>query len=125
LTLFHEREGEDPTTITFDEEKVGVIEKVLEHRGHIEKRSTLSFYVRWQGSRADSWISWEDNRNNLVIHDYLRRHGMGKIIPARYNPIPTSVEEVEDVVEDIASSKEVDRVVRSRVDKAISKRRRV
>ena len=98
LTRFLEREGEDPTQVTFDEEKVGVIEKVLEHRGHIERRSTLSFLVRWQGPRKDSWISWEDNRNNEIIHDYLKRHGMGRIIPLRHQEMPAPINEGEEVV---------------------------
>ena len=68
-----------------------VIDRILEHVGDVNKRSTLDFKVRWEGlpESADLWLEYKELRDTEALHTYLRANGLSKLIPAKFaEPIP-------------------------------------
>ena len=59
------------------------VEKILNHEGNEQLKSSLTFLVRWNGydSSFDTWESWKNLRLVDRLHDYLREHGMERHIP--------------------------------------------
>ena len=62
------------------------IEKILTHRGDKNKSGQLEFLVQWLGyeESKNSWEPWKALRDTEKLHDYLRLHGMAKLIPKKF-----------------------------------------
>jgi hypothetical protein len=72
-----------------------VIEAIKGHTGSAAVPSALTFIVKWIGypeaeNSVEPWSS-RDMQNNVVVHDYLRNHGMERLIPARFRSIRHTV----------------------------------
>ena len=52
---------------------VNNVEKILQHRGKINKKSSVEFLVRWEGYDPidDSWLHWDHLIHNETMHTYL------------------------------------------------------
>jgi hypothetical protein len=65
------------------------IEKILAMSGDIKKVSTLDFHVKWLGydDIFNLWLPWKDLRETEILHSYLRRNNLRKIILMKFiNP---------------------------------------
>jgi hypothetical protein len=72
-----------------------LVEKIISHRGTKSRKNDMTFRVRWlgYGPEHDSMAaSWRDLRTNFVLHEYLRTHGMGDIVPPEFQNIDPPAE---------------------------------
>jgi hypothetical protein len=79
-------ERTDPKEVAMHSSQEYVIESILEHEGDRNRRSTLSFKVRWlgYGPEHDSWEPYQYLRDTEQLHDYLRANRMTSLIPSKY-----------------------------------------
>jgi len=58
-----------------------VVERVIDMRGDVSKRSTLEFKIRWAGYNAtdDTWESWKDCRDAIAVQNFLVSHPDKKV----------------------------------------------
>jgi len=73
----------DPLKVAAADADEFIIEKVLDHEGDPNRKSTLDFLIKWEGydDSANLWIPWKEVRLNPKVHDYLLEHGLGRLIP--------------------------------------------
>lgn len=74
------------------------MDKIVDHRGDLTKKSTLAFKVRWlgYGEHHDTWEPWRNVRTNDALHAYLRSIDQEKLIPkACITPTPEATEAPE------------------------------
>ena len=73
----------DPAKIALADRFESVVEKILRHEGDVKRKSSLDFLVRWkdESPESDLWLPWKELRDNAVLHEYLREHNLGKLIP--------------------------------------------
>jgi len=65
------------------------VEAVEAHFGNFRKKKRLKFAVRWQGYGETTLEPWANIRDNSCLHEYLRRIGEGRHIPAKFaSPAP-------------------------------------
>ena len=76
----------DPQDIARRDRMEFFIEKILNHRGTIQKRKDLKFLVRWVGysDSDDTWEPYSALRNSIPLHSYLREKNLEQLIPPRY-----------------------------------------
>ena len=76
-------EHTDPSKVAQTDNLEFEVERILEHSGDVNKRSTLDFLVRWTGysEEHDLWLPYSELRNNAVLHSYLTEKGLVKLIP--------------------------------------------
>jgi hypothetical protein len=70
-----------------------VVEEIVNHKGVFKRKGSLTFEVKWLGfdSSQNTWESWDYMRNNVKLHEYLRKKGLQNHIPK--NLIHEDVEE--------------------------------
>jgi len=53
-----------------------VVEKILNHKGSVNRPSSMQLFVKWHGwdDSENSWISWRDNNNLAAIDTYLENN---------------------------------------------------
>ena len=75
--------GEEPQPEKIDTDEEFIVQTVITHRGNEKKKSTLEFYIKWQGYSAEhnSWITWFDARYVDKVHMYLTSKGLRHLIP--------------------------------------------
>ena len=63
----------DPLDIARRDHMEYFIDKILDHRGHIKKRSTLEFHVSWFGyaQESNTWEPYRNSRKSEPLHTYL------------------------------------------------------
>ncbi len=63
-----------------------VIERIMEHKGDLSKKSTLRFRVRWLGYQEsdDTWEPWSNLSKTEALHAYLRAIGQARHIPKQF-----------------------------------------
>ena len=84
LHPFHyDQETLDPKDIAMRDREEYVVEKVLEHEGNPDLKSSLKFLVKWKGydDKHNTWEPWKSVRLVDKLHDYLKEKGMRKLIP--------------------------------------------
>ncbi len=65
-----------------DYEDEFVVEKIISHEGNWNRKSLLTFTVKWVGYEvATPNQKWMDLRLNEKLHDYLRQQGHARLIP--------------------------------------------
>ena len=59
--------------------------KILEHRGDLRIRCTISFHIKWLGYNHDhnTWESYANLRDIKQLHKYLAAHKMQSLIPPK------------------------------------------
>ena len=59
------------------------VEKILNHEGKPELKSSMKFLVKWKGydDKHNTWEPWKSVRLVDKLHEYLIENGMRKIIP--------------------------------------------
>jgi hypothetical protein len=74
----------DPILIANKDEQMVNVESILEMKGNPHNsRSNLYFKVHWKGctEREDSWEPYSNLRHNSILHDFLIRNKLRKLIP--------------------------------------------
>ena len=74
----------DPLDIAHRDHMEYFIDKILDHRGNIKKRSTLEFHVSWLGYTQANWEPYKNLRNFQPLHTYLAEKNLLKLITPKY-----------------------------------------
>jgi hypothetical protein len=82
----YDSEVVDPRLVANKDQQFYDVEFILTHQGNVKRKSDLTFLVRWKGYAPsdDSWVKWEDLRNNLALHKYLRDNKLESLIPKKF-----------------------------------------
>jgi hypothetical protein len=86
LHPFHYDEANiDPKTIAARDNEEYTVGQILKHEGDPKHKGTMKFLVHWEGyddPKEHTWESWKNLRLVDKLHDYLKTHKMGHLIPA-------------------------------------------
>ena len=67
------------------------MEKVLNHKGSVDRPSSMQLFVKWHGwdDSENSWISWKDNNSLAAIDTYLDNNPevVAPVFTQRHRPI--------------------------------------
>ena len=76
----------NPLTVAQHNEQEFIVESILGHHGDRNRRSTLTFRVRWSGfdDSSDSWEPYKALMHVDKLHDYLRANKMKTLIPKEH-----------------------------------------
>jgi transposase InsO family protein len=78
----------NPYEIAMQDSGDRLLSAVLSHRGNSRKVNTLEFHVRYYSNDPniveEKWEKYHDIVNNVVLHQYLREHGMKTLIPKNH-----------------------------------------
>lgn len=76
----------DPKEVAWRDQDRFEVEKIVSHRGDMNRVSTLTFRVRWSGypPEEDTMEPWNSLRSNAALHEYLRRIGQASKIPREF-----------------------------------------
>ena len=79
----HDAMHSDPAKVAQTDDHEFDVEAILDHVGDPKRKSDMEFRVRWKGygSEDDDWLPWKALRDNIYLHQYLRRVGLAKLIP--------------------------------------------
>jgi hypothetical protein len=87
LKLFHyDPEYTDPIAVATSDDESFVVESIVRHFGDTKKASSLQFLVKWEGQDEsfNSWVDWKGLRNVGVLHEYLTKNKLKRLIPAEF-----------------------------------------
>ncbi len=82
--------------------KTWITEAVRDHRpkkkGRDLRRSRLQFLIKWEGypEEENTWEPWSNLRRNKHVHQYMRAHGMGSLIPKNLREVPEDTDSASD-----------------------------
>jgi hypothetical protein len=81
--FYDSRHGETPRETAVKNKGLYDVEEIVSHKGKATNKDSLQFFVKWAGySHEDNtWEPFATLKQNLFLHDYLRRHKMGYLIP--------------------------------------------
>jgi len=69
-----------PEDVAIKNNEMYVIEDIVSHQGSINFRKDVKFQVKLRGSSDTTWEPWENLRDNIVVHAYLRSNRMSSVI---------------------------------------------
>ena len=81
---------ESPEVVAMQDEEFEIVEKIVSHtpnKLHGTPKGKIFFYIKYKGdpeSKAPTKVSYENLRDNSVLHDYLTSIRAVSLIPARY-----------------------------------------
>ena len=76
----------DPAKVAqTDDVEFNTVSKLPTTLGGFHKRTTLEFLVRWKdyGEANNLWLPYQELRQNIKLHEYLRERGLHKLIPSK------------------------------------------
>jgi hypothetical protein len=78
---------EDARKISMVDKDEFLVEEIISHKGDIGRKTSLEFLVKWAGygSEYNTLEPWSNLRNNSVLHDYLRKNGLGRLVPNEFS----------------------------------------
>ena len=81
--FLYDQENLDPKEVAMRDKEEYVIEKILDHDGTPDLKSSMKFLVKWKGYSAkhNTWEPWKSVRLVDKLHDYLKGKGMKNLIP--------------------------------------------
>ena len=76
----------DPRLVANADHKVTDVERILEHRGSIKRKSQMKFKVRWAGQTEaeNTWEPWASLRTSHFLFQYLVSRNLKSLIPTRF-----------------------------------------
>jgi hypothetical protein len=77
----------NPEEVARADKQLRLVDKVLSHKGDPSKKTSMEFYIRWQGydDNHNSWEVWnKELRKDKVVHEYLIEHGMKNLISPEF-----------------------------------------
>ena len=81
--FYYHPESVDPKDVARRDVDEYYVERIIEHRGDVNRLRTLEFLVKWEGY-DESWNSWEPWKNlrlTEALHRYLIENGLRRILP--------------------------------------------
>ena len=87
LKAFHYEAGEvDPAVVAQTDSQEFEVENIVSHAGDPNKKGSLDFLVKWAGydDSQNTYVPWKELRNNPVLHEYLKTHGLKKLVPQEH-----------------------------------------
>ena len=81
---------ESPEVVAMQDEEFEIVEKIVSHtpnKQHGTPKGKIFFYIKYKGdpeSKTQTKVSYENLRDNSVLHDYLTSIRAVSLIPARY-----------------------------------------
>ena len=83
---YYHPELHNPREVALVDKQYFDVETILASRGKPTRKKSLYFQVKWAGKSKPNWEPWENLRNNLILHTYLRNRGgsWAKIIPKKF-----------------------------------------
>jgi len=95
---YYDKARTDPNTIALkDYVDMYIVERIINHQGKSNRRSSLSFEVKWEGYEETSWEPYNKLRDNQYLHNYLKENKMQQHIPKRYKNDNNNNSNNEDV----------------------------
>ena len=81
----------DPREIAYRDKQMYAVEAIRGHTGSRTQRAKMRFLVKWLGypEEENTWEPWAHIKDNRILHEYLREHKMGSLVPKRYAPPAT------------------------------------
>jgi hypothetical protein len=78
---------EDARKISMVDKDEFLVEEIVSHEGDIRRKTSLEFVVKWAGygSEHNTKEPWSNLRNNSALHDYLRKNGLGRLVPNEFS----------------------------------------
>jgi hypothetical protein len=63
------------------------VEKVLDMTGDPKKVTTIQFLIKWleYDDTHNTWEPWKEVRDFEILHTYLRKNNLTKIIPKKFS----------------------------------------
>lgn len=82
----YSHEFTDPKLVAYKDQQLFLVDHITQHAGVTSKPSSMDFKVRWAGlgEEFDLWLPWKELRNNIKLHEYLRTHGLQKLVPREH-----------------------------------------
>jgi hypothetical protein len=84
MKLFHFNPHQtDPTDVARRDYVEFFVEKIIDHKGHIKKLTSLEFLVKWSSydDTHNSWEPYANLRKTTALHTYLREKNLLSLIP--------------------------------------------
>ena len=80
----------DPVQVANADQNHFMVERIVQHRGHIRRKKTLFFETKWQGfpDSENTWLPYSELRDNIYLHDYLHANNLRHLIPKQHLPTP-------------------------------------
>ena len=65
------------------------IETILEHRGDLQRKTSLASLVKWLGysDEHNSWTSYANLRDTEKLHEYLTANNLQRLIPKKFTSV--------------------------------------
>ena len=84
----------DPLDIARRDQMDFFIEKISDHRGKLNHRKLLQFFVSWMryDQSYDSWEPYANLRDSDHLHSYLREKKLTQLIPSKFRQVNHSPE---------------------------------
>jgi len=82
--FYYDPSETDLVLIANKDKQLAIVESILEMNGNPHgSRKDLMFKVHWKGrtERDDSWEPYTNLRHNSILHEYLLRHKLKKLMP--------------------------------------------
>ena len=76
----------DPVDIARRDRMEFFIEKILDHRGNLSRKTEIQFLVKWFGydEQSDSWEPYANLRDSAQLHTYLLEKSLQRLIPIKF-----------------------------------------
>lgn len=73
----------NPSTVAQIDKREFTIDRILDHRGDVKRKSTLEFLVRWEGysEEWDLWCPWKEVLPTTQLRLYLETKNLLKLLP--------------------------------------------
>ena len=69
---------------TKDRKNQFIVEEILGHTGHLQRKKSLLFKVLWEGHDEPTEEKWENVYDCSRLHDYLRDNNLSQYIPDKF-----------------------------------------
>ena len=76
----------DPVDIARRDRMEFFVEKILNHRGNLSRKTEIQFLVKWFGydEHNDSWEPYANLRDSAQLHTYLHEKNLQRLIPIKF-----------------------------------------
>jgi len=76
----------DPAKIALIDNRLFVVERILEHQGNVKDKESLDFFVKYEGldDSYNNWQPYKELKTNPILHKYLKDNKLEKLIMGRF-----------------------------------------
>jgi hypothetical protein len=69
---------------SYEESETFIVESIQHHKGTQFKKEQMTFRVKWEGYNEETWEPWDNLKDNVILHNYLRSIKLMALIPKKY-----------------------------------------